>query len=248
MVIFKVTQVSLNMAISRLGRYEERRQRRRLLIALGGSMAVLLFISLFGLKLLVNFSLLVDRLRGSTTAPTTTQAIILAPVLNPLPEATNGTTVNVSGTGQPGLTLILYLNEQETKKLTVPEDGNFSVPALPVKEGTNTLSAKLVDEKGNLSNLSNVVTIMVKRTPPSLDISEPPDNARVSGEDNTVRVSGKTQEDTTVTINDRLVVVQADGSFTYSYPLSEGDNTLKILATDVAGNQTIIERRVSYQK
>jgi len=236
------------MVISRMTRFEERKQQRRLVLSLMGILAVVVFLGLFGLKILVNFSLLVDRIRGTSPVVPQAQQLILAPVLDPLPQATNSATVSVTGSGQSGLTLVVYLNEREVKKLTIGEDGTFRIPSLTAAEGANSVSAKLIDDKGNMSDLSNVVSIQVRKTPPPLDIASPEDNATINGDSNTVGVNGKTLEDVSVTINDRYVVVRSDGSFSYNYPLNEGDNTIRILATDLAGNQTLIERRVKYQK
>ena len=217
------------------------------MLSLFGSLAVLVFLGMFGLKILVGFSLAVDKLRGSVV-PAQNQAILRPPTRDPLPEATNSATVTVTGSGQAGLTLILYVNEAETKKVPVPDKGTFTLFDISVKDGTNTISAKLTDNKGNTSDLSNVISTVIKRTPPALDITAPGDGTRINGEKNTVLVNGKTDEDAGVTINDRVAVVRGDGSFSYEYSLPEGDTTLTIVATDAAGNKTTVQRRVTYQK
>ncbi len=236
------------MAYSRIGRYEERRQRRRLILAIVGSLAILAFLFLFGVKLLIGFSLFVDKIRGGSQNPAVGQVLIQPPILDPLPLATNSAKFNLTGKAQTGLTLIVYLNETEVKKLTVASDGIFSVSNLDLREGKNTLSAKLVDDKGNTSDLSNVISTTFKKTPPPLDLSSPADNSTVNGENNTVTVSGKTADEVAVTVNDRLAVVGSGGNFNYNYQLLEGDNILRVVATDQAGNQTIIERKVTYHR
>ncbi|MFZ5845234.1 MAG: hypothetical protein ACOY0S_02080 [Patescibacteria group bacterium] len=236
------------MASSRLSRYEERRQKRRLILALAGSVGLILFLFIFGFKILVGFSLFVDRLRGNPRQAQNTPELIQPPQLDPLPLATNSGKIKVSGRGQTGLTLLVYQNEVEIKKLTLSDDGTFKLADLSLTEGNNTFSAKLIDEKGNISDLSNVVNVTFKKTPPALEVNSPMDNSEVRGETNMITVSGKTSEDATVTVNERLAVVKSDGSFNYNYTLTEGDNLLKIVATDVAGNQTIIERKVIYHR
>ncbi len=236
------------MAFSRMKRYEERKLRTRLLLAVVGSIAIVGFLLVFGLRILVGFSLFVDAIRGGTPASQQQQSLILPPVLDPLPVATNSASLTVSGSATPGLILLVYVNEKETKKLTVPADGRFSVPSLRVSDGLNTISAKATDEKQNMSDLSNVLTITIKRSPPALEVNSPAPNTTITGDQNKVDVSGKAEEQSSITVNDRFVVVHNDGSFSYSYPLNEGDNVLKIIATDAAGNQTIVERTVKYQK
>lgn len=236
------------MRSSRLRQFEERKEKRRLILAILGSAGILLFLAFFGLKILVGFSLFLDKLQ-ETAPKEQSQTIILPPVLDPLPVATNSATINVTGKGQVGLTLILYLNETESKKLTIADDGTFIVKNLAVSEGTITVSAKQKDDKDNISNLSNVITVQIKRTPPTLDVTAPADGATVIGEKNTVTVAGSVKDDTTnVTVNGRFVLVGNNGSFRYDYPLNEGSNTLTIVAIDAAGNQTQVQRRVTYQK
>ena len=236
------------MIFSRSGRLEEKKQKKRLIMAIGGSVVLLAFLGLFGVKLLVGFSLLVDRLHGSAPVPSTqSQTIILPPVLDPQPIATKSSTLKITGSGEQGLTVILYINEKETKKTIVTKDGTFST-LLTIKDGTNTLSAKLADDKGNMSDLSNILSVSAKSTPPILEVESPEDNATINGESNLVTVSGHTEDGTSVTINGRLVVIKTDNSFSYPYPLNEGDNKLVIVASDQAGNKTQIERAIKYQK
>ncbi|MBI4065417.1 hypothetical protein HY409_03545 [Candidatus Gottesmanbacteria bacterium] len=234
------------MALTRLSRFEEKKQQKRLILSVLGSVGIMVFLLLFGLKLLVGFSLFIDKIRGNTPQKEQ-QSILLPPVLDALPEATNSASLKIIGKAQPDITLIIYLNESETKKLTVPKDGAFSVE-LSAKEGDNTISAKTLDQKGTLSDLSNVIKVIVKKSKPLLEIASPQEDANIISDDATFSVQGKTEEENTVTINDRFVLLLKDGSFSFKAQLSEGLNTLTIIATDPAGNQTILERHVTYSR
>jgi hypothetical protein len=237
------------MPHSRLSRVENRKEKRRLSLAIAGIIVIFTLILLFGVKALIAFSLLVEKLRGNSPATTQqSQTLILPPTIDPPSVATNSAAISIVGKGQSGLTLILYVNNSEYKKIPVGEDGTFMVPNVSLTNGTNTISAKLTDSKGNISDLSNIVSVTYGNTPPKLVISDPADNAAVTGDVNTVTVNGMTDDNVTVTINDRMVVIKTDNSFSYSYPLNEGDNILNIVATDTAGNQTTIERKITYHK
>lgn len=240
--------LSALMPSSRLRRFEEKREKRRTVLAISGTLAVLAFLGFFGLRLLEGFSLFLDKLHGATPQQQTQNQLILPPVLDPPVEATNSGTITISGRGQADLTFIMYVNEKEFKKLPVPKDGNVSVANVPLEEGNNAISAKQTDDKGNLSDLSHVVTVKMKKGRPTLDISSPTDGAIFFADKNIVTVSGKTDPENQVTVNDRFVVVGSDGFFDYTAHLSQGDNTLKIVATDDAGNQTTAERKVTYQR
>lgn len=235
------------MPHSRLSRLEERKEKRRLLLAIAGIVGIIALVGIFGIKVLIGFSLFVERLKGASPTPAAqNQNVILPPTLDPPPEATNTATISVTGKGQPNLSLIVYLNDAEFKKLSVPTDGKFSINAVPLSDGANTISAKLADDKGNTSDLSNVVTVSFANKPPKLDVNAPGDGITISGDPNTVTVAGDTDDNVTVTINDRVVVVKSDNTFSYDYPLNEGDNILTIVANDTAGNQTKLTRKVTY--
>lgn len=236
------------MAFSRLSRVQDRKDKRRLILAIAGIFGIFILILLFGVKALIGFSLLVEKLRGGSTPAAQLQTIILPPTLNPPTEATNSAAISVTGKGQDGLTLILYVNNKEFTQVSIKKDGTFTVPSVPLADGSNTISAKQTDAKGNLSDLSNIVTVTYGNAPPKLIVSDPADNSTVTGDSNTVTVNGMTDDNVTVTINDRVVVIKTDNSFSYGYPLNEGDNILNIVATDAAGNQTTIQRKVTYHK
>lgn len=237
------------MPYSRLSRLDERKDRRRLTLAIAGIVGIIVLVLLFGVKALIGFSVVVDSMKGSSPTPATqNQSLILPPTLDPPPEATNTATISVTGKGQANLSLIVYLNDAQFKKLSIPTDGNFAINTIPLSDGTNTISAKIADDKGNTSDLSNVVSVVYGNKPPTLDVSAPSDNANVSGEPNTVAVTGTTDDNVSITINDRLVVVKSDNTFAYNYPLNDGDNVLTIVAMDAAGNQTKLTRKVTYHR
>lgn len=233
---------------SRLGRYQEKILTKRLALSIIGSIAILVFLAIFGLKILINFSLLADRIRGKSAAPSVSPLFIQPPILDSLPSATNSAVLTVSGTGQAKLTVLLYINEKQTKSVTVDDNGVFNIRDVVMNDGLNSISAKLVDDQGNKSDVSNVITVFISKKEPLLEITTPADGTTVTGDTASVIVSGKTDQDNTVTVNDRFVVVQQDGSFAYTFPLSEGDNTLRIVATNIAGNNNAVERKVTYQK
>ena len=236
------------MVYSRLRRYSEQMQKVRLYKAVLGSIALIVFLAVFGVKILVGFSLLVDRIRGGSPATAGQQVILQPPILDPLSPATNSAELIVSGRGPEGFTLLLYINESETQTTPLVGDGSFIIGDLSLREGVNTISARVKDDKGNVSELSDVVTTTYRKTPPKLDVTDPGEGATITGDNSTIEVKGTTEDEVTITVNDRLAVIHSDNSFSYSFRLSEGENTLKVVATDAAGNQTTVERKVTYHR
>lgn len=234
---------------SRLTRHTERTMKRNIFLSLAGTGGIVIFLGIFGLPILTNMSIGIDKLRGSSpTTKETNIVVLLPPVFDPIVEATNSGTITITGKGEANMTLLLYVNDTDIKKATIATDGTFSFPAISLKEGSNSLSAKQTDGKANTSELSLVTTVVYKKTKPILEISTPEDNATVTGEKNSISINGKTESDTLIDINGRLPIVQGNGVFTYDYILPEGDTVLKITATDIAGNQTVVERKVTYRK
>lgn len=237
------------MITTRRGRLEENKQQKRLIVAIAGSVGIIIFLALFGVKMLIAFSMFVDSVRGNTPSsqqPVT--SIILPPTLDPLPIATYSSQLRIGGTGTSGFTVIVFDNNKELKKSTVAGNGVFTLQLPALKEGQHTLTVKQSDNKGNTSESSNTVTVVIKNTKPALTIDSPDDNATITGDTNFIEVKGTTETDTTVSINNRIAVIHTDNTFSYTHPLADGDNTLTITATDLAGNKTTIERKVTYHK
>lgn len=237
------------MIQSRLSRSAERKLTKKLFLAITGSIGLLIFIAIFGVKILINFSLLVDKLRGTGEKNiSSTSNLILPPILDPLPYATNSAVLTVSGRGKNGLGLIVFLNGKEYRKIKIDDNGTFSIRDITFKEGTNTLHAQLFDVQGNKSAISATESVTINKKQPDLEITSPNNNDTISGENNIVVITGKTNEENTVMVNDRIAVVGVNGVFTLRFPLNEGDTTLSITATDPAGNQKKEERKVTYRK
>ena len=237
------------MIFSRRGRLEEIRQRKRLIFAITGSLGLIILLAVFGFKILIGFSLFMDGVKGTPTQENqNTKRTIFPPVLDPLPIATKSGALRISGSGEANLTIAIYVDSVEVKKTIIAGNGNFFVTISPLKDGNHTVQAMVTDSKGNKSDLTNPVKLVIKSSPPILEVHSPEDKAVISGESNIVKITGNTEEETSVTVNGRFVVVHADNSFSYDYPLSEGEQSLIIEAKDQALNTTKTERKVTYQK
>ena len=100
-----------------------------------------------------------------------------------------------------------------------------------------------VDETGNQSNSRTVLIIRDTQTP-SLSFEDLADGKQITLRENqTLQIRGETEPDSQLTLNDRSVYVSSDGTFSASYYLQEGNNTLRFVVTDKAGNRT--ERTVT---
>jgi PGF-pre-PGF domain-containing protein len=138
--------------------------------------------------------------------------------------------------------------------VTVALDDYFSL-RLPLNLGSNTITVTAVDasELRNTATVTTNVTytppLVSDTTAPALTVYQPPQNATFAY--NEILVSGTTADESgirTVTINGDAVALAPDGSFSTSYIITEGANTLSIVATDDSPNRNTktVVRTVTY--
>lgn len=119
-------------------------------------------------------------------------------------------------------------------------------------DGSHTIKFDVSDYDGNAATQVST-TFKVDTIPPSLTLSSPANNLITNQK--TVTVSGVTNDATTgiasviVKLNSgttTTVTVNADGSFSTSLTLTEGFNTIAVVATDGVGRTTTVTRTVKY--
>ena len=217
---------------------EERRNLRRALLFGLLTIAAIIGLLFFGLPSVAKFAAFLSDLRGSTQPVDKNDTTPPAPPrLGQLPEATNKTEIEINGTTEEVANVILSLNGKE-EEIVADSEGKF-VFSFPLKDGENLISAKAKDRAGNESQESKVYSVTFDDEKPDLEISSPADGTSFFGEkQRQVTVQGKTEVGVTLTINDRIVKVEEDGSFTFLTTLGEGANSFNLKSTDKAGNQT----------
>jgi len=93
---------------------------------------------------------------------------------------------------------------------------------------------------------TNTYTILFKEEKPKLEISQPNDKDKISQSE--ILLKGVTDKEIFVKVNDLPIVVDANGNFQTTIRLKEGDNTIVITASDIAGNFETKNLTVTYQK
>ena len=148
--------------------------------------------------------------------------------------------------GEPALTAQGLTDTDATIWITgnpqpigVDSQGRFSLQHRLV-EGGNQVEVRAVDPAGNSTRVTRQITLVT--TPPDVTIATPLDDEWTNQALTTV--SGQAPPGTTLEINDRPVGLRDDGSFQYELLLEEGDNLIRVVATDDVGNITTQERLV----
>lgn len=119
-------------------------------------------------------------------------------------------------------------------------------PTAALVDGSHTITINASDNDGNASAAATV-TIKVDTVPPALNLSAP--TAGLVTNQASCTVSGTTNDAASspviVTVNGASVTVNGDGTFTKAVTLSNGSNTITVIATDAAGQSTTVTRTVT---
>lgn len=224
---------------SRLKKHLKNQAYRNILLAVFGIILVIVLLILFGSNILVSFSLLVGKLSGTedTTVMTQNDIYVAPPTLNPTETATSSAAIVVTGFGQKNQRIDLYRNDKRISKTTVKMNNTFRFVRVTLLEGENIFRAKAVNENNQQSEYSNAIKITFSNEPPELTVDTPQEGEVFKKSGGAIKVSGKTDASAKVTVNDFRAIVDTEGNYSYLYTLKDGDNELKIVATDTANNK-----------
>lgn len=229
---------------SRLARVEEKKDIRSAFIFAGLTIAIIAFFLFFGLFGIAKFAGFLSEL-GSSGKPVEKNDFIppAPPEIEELPEFTNNGNLTLKGTAESASTIKISINSQE-KETVVDASGIFNLTLL-LKNGSNEIYAKAIDQSGNSSGESRRFNVVLDTESPKMLIKSPSDSQIISGISR-IEIQGNSDEDAVVTLNGRALPVKAGGEFKDSYTLSEGPNEFEFKATDKAGNETIQVITVSF--
>lgn len=160
--------------------------------------------------------------------------------------ATNSATIVVSGRVSSFDTVEYFLNNVKVNVTKLDGETNFNEKIDNLKVGENSLYAIGRTKNGKNSKKSEVFTVIYKRDAPVLEIETPHDGDTVSKQD--LRIVGKTENNTTVHLNNSPIVVDLQGEFVTSIRLKEGSNILEFSAVDIAGNTSNSTVTVTYER
>jgi hypothetical protein len=237
------------MRRSRLNKNFERKTQRTTILSIIGILIILFLLFRFGIDALVNFSLFLSGNKNQTNTQNSNQInYITVPTLNPLAQATNSAQIIITGQSTKGYQVLLYVNNNNVDQVNADNNGNF-VFKETLTSGDNQISAK-AETNNKQSAFSDTIDVVYKNSPPTLDISSPNDgqsfNKNLVNTNNTIDVTGKTDQGVSVTVNGFWAVVDDSGNFSYILPLQNGDNQLKIIAIDQAGNKVEKDLKVNF--
>ncbi|MGD1045724.1 MAG: Ig-like domain-containing protein [Bacteroidota bacterium] len=156
---------------------------------------------------------------------------------------TNQSNVTVSGTILDSTVVTLTVNGISAP---IGENGVFSYQ-LQIVEGMNTITIVAADAASNQTKITRLVRRDTQS--PIVNLTSPIDSLITNLQ--SITVGGTVTDSTAVTVTVKIgsetpsqLQVGTDGTFSYDVPIVEGMNTITIVATDAAGNQTTVVRHV----
>lgn len=234
--------------ITRLTRKRRQKIYRKIFLAFFLIVIFFLFSLFYGIPLLIKMSIFISEVnQKKSPIQKEITTYITSPILEPLEKITNKSKITINGSASPGSNIEIFLNGSSVKKTITDKKGNFTT-SISLTDGENKILAIAINESGNESKPSEVQYVLLKTKNPKLIIYSPEDNQIFQGEDNKqITITGETNPENTLYLNDRLIIIQTDGSFAHNYELKEGENTLKFLAKDIAGNKSEKEIKVTWK-
>jgi len=157
---------------------------------------------------------------------------------------TTSVTINLSASDPSGVSQMCISNTQSC--LTWENYTSSKSWTLPAGDGTSTVHVWYQDKLGNADTAPYSASITLDTTAPVLTISTLSDGSWTNNE--LLNVAGEVTDDTGIqqlTVNEAVVTVNPDGSFSYPINLQEGPNTITVIATDLAGNQSTDTRTIN---
>ncbi|MBH0162434.1 S8 family peptidase [Fictibacillus sp. 26RED30] len=148
---------------------------------------------------------------------------------------TNEEKVTVTGNAAPTTTVEIYRDGEEVATAETTDEGTFSAEVM-LEEGANTLTAKAVTDSGSTDE-SAPVTVTLDQTKPRVSITSPADGMKTNRESVTVKGTVDETNLDWVKVNGQKAQVDEGGNYSHRMLLNEGENVIKVVALDKAGNR-----------
>lgn len=226
-----------------IGRYRQAQEKSRsrfyfLLSIIFIFVSVKWGIPLF-VKILAGNGATVDKTENDIIPPQT-------PTLSALAEATTSSLLKVEGYTEGEVGVELLVNDVLANTNKSLNDGFFTLEG-QIKSGSNRVQVRAIDGSGNAS-MSEIKLVSLDNEPLVLTVASPKDGAEYFGKNSQqLEIVGKTnKQGAQVVANNSFVDVNRDGTFVHKLMLNGGENIIKLIASDKAGNTDEQEIKVIY--
>jgi len=227
------------------GGYRNRKKRSLSRIYLLVSIILVFVLFKWGFSFLIG---VIGKTGGSKSSVSETGDMVAPqiPVISALPEATNSAKLKIEGYTEAGVEVEYFINSRRVISELSDESG-FYQATLSLEDGDNLIKVRAKDKAGNES-ISKPINVIYDFKVPELVIESPTDGQEFFGlQRQTISVKGEVSEsDADLRINNTFVRLDREGLFNYKVKLNEGENEIKVVASDKAGNVVEKVLKVSY--
>ncbi|MBP9815995.1 hypothetical protein KBD09_02035 [Candidatus Woesebacteria bacterium] len=206
---------------------------------------LIIFLATVGIQIVIKTSLFFAGFSSKKTVKNIDEStVLIEPAIDNLPDATSSAKIIIDGSASEKTVIEVYVNEDKVEETEAP-DGSFSTN-VQLDPGENSIYIRSLDEKKVKSKDSQVYKVVYINKEPELTITSPSDGSEVDKEE--VTISGTVTENMTVKVNGLPTIVNTTGQFNRSVQLTEGDNTIIVIGTDLAAKTVEKQIKVIYRK
>jgi bacillopeptidase F len=231
---------------SRLSRTLEQQSKKQLYIFFLASIVLVATSVFFGPRILDFIGTTMINSQSIEDQEDDAIAFVTAPHFSSLPQASDTNKITVKGsTNSDKAAVELFVNNRNIGSKNVTTANTFEFTNVSLQEGQNVIKGRTIvgDRK---SEFTKEHIVLYTKEPPKLDEVSPGDGSEFRRGDQEIRVSGKTDQFATVTVNGFTAIVDQEGYFSYFLKLTEGDNKIVILSKNRAGKETSKEITVRF--
>ena len=234
--------------MTRLEQHKQKLFYQKLIIYSLVIVFLIYFIFSYGFKLILNASAWIA---GVTTKKVTNEVIKNDDFfgnadIDNIPTATNSSTIIINFTVKNFDTVKIYLNGEKIKELNTNNQDSFEEEVKDLQKGSNEIFLLANNKQYKKEKQSAIYKVFYKNEKPKLEIKEPGDKTKTNKPE--VKISGETDKETFIKVNDYPVVVDAQNKFQTNITLKQGENKITVIAQDEAGNIETKELTVTYEK
>lgn len=232
--------------MSRLEQHKSKQAFQRFILFFVIFAALIFLFFNIGIKFLISASLFINQIANNRSKQ---QMKVESQKLNsvtidPIASATNSSTLAFSGSALNFDLLEVYINSEKVDELPITDV--FSGEVKGLEKGENSIFFIAKSSKSNETKKTQQYNVILKQDKPKIEVTDPQDKSKTSKDD--ITINGKTDSETTIRINGIPIIVDANGGFSGSVRLKEGENTIEITAEDIAGNSEKKTITVTYAK
>ncbi|GEM_PF-583509 len=131
----------------------------------------------------------------------------------------------------------------DARIIPVDKEGQFSLKR-QLAEGTNAIELSATDPAGNITKIKREAILVTR--PPEVKITSPSNDTWTN--ESLIKIAGVVPAKTLIKVNGQEATIAETGEFQHEVVVQEGDNILRLEATDDVGNKTsqevIVHRKV----